>query len=70
MLIKRWNIIFFILYLDLLSSYEKVLVEKYGGKVGITAKDVAFIQMLDLLAKSYDLKSNQWYLVRMVKLSS
>lgn len=30
---------------------------KVRGKVGITAKDVAFIQMLDLLAESYDLKS-------------
>lgn len=30
---------------------------KVRGKVGVTAKDVAFIQMLDLLAKSYDLKS-------------
>lgn len=30
---------------------------KVRGKVGVTAKDVAFIQMLDLLAESYDLKS-------------
>jgi hypothetical protein len=30
---------------------------KLCGKVTVTVKDVAFIQMLDLMAKNYDLKS-------------
>jgi hypothetical protein len=30
---------------------------KVRGKVGVTAKDVAFIQMLELLSQTYDLKS-------------
>ena len=30
---------------------------KVRGKVGVTAKDIAFIKMLELLAKSFDLKS-------------
>jgi hypothetical protein len=30
---------------------------KVRGKVGVTAKDVALIQMLELLSESYDLKS-------------
>lgn len=33
---------------------------KVRGKVGVTAKDVAFIQMLEMLSKTYDLKTGEF----------